>query len=66
MLAAMTNKQNHSDGILSDTEIKWLTRRAKGGFGIIRTSAAHVSIDGQGWNGELGLFDDMHINKLTT
>ena len=49
-----------------DEEIKWLTRRAKGGFGIITTAAAHVSKDGQGWDGELGLFDDMHIDKLTT
>ena len=66
MLAAMTNKQSHSDGSLSDAEIKWLTRRAKGGFGIITTAAAHVSKDGQGWDGELGLFDDKHIDKLTT
>jgi 2,4-dienoyl-CoA reductase-like NADH-dependent reductase (Old Yellow Enzyme family) len=66
VLAAMTNKQSHSDGTLSDEEIKWLTRRAKGGFGIITTAAAHVSKDGQGWDGELGLFDDMHIDKLTT
>ena len=66
VLAAMTNKQSYSDGTLSNAEIKWLTRRAKGGFGIITTAAAHVSKDGQGWNGELGLFDDMHIDKLTT
>jgi 2,4-dienoyl-CoA reductase-like NADH-dependent reductase (Old Yellow Enzyme family) len=66
VLAAMTNKQSHSDGTLSQAEIKWLTRRARGGFGIITTAAAHVSKDGQGWDGELGLFDDMHIDKLTT
>jgi len=65
VLAAMTNKQSHADGTLSDAEIKWLTRRAKGGFGIITTAAAHVSTDGQGWDGELGLFDDKHIDKLT-
>ena len=28
----MTNKQSHLDGTLSDEEIKWLVRRAKGGF----------------------------------
>ena len=65
VLAAMTNKQSHSDGTLSNSEMKWLTRRAKGGFGIITTAAAHISKDGQGWNGELGLFDDMHIDNLT-
>ena len=63
VLAAMTNKQSHSDGTLSNAEIKWLTRRAKGGFGIITTAAAHVSKDDRGWDGELGLFDDMHIDK---
>ena len=66
VLAAMTNKQSHSDGTLSDKEMRWLKRRAKGCFGIITTAAAHVSKDGQGWEGELGLFDDMHIDKLTT
>ena len=67
VLAAMTNKQSHDNGILSNNEIKWLTRRAKGGFGIITTAATHVSRDGQGWEGEFGTFDDFHdkyINKL--
>jgi len=64
VLAAMTNKQSNKDGTLSDDEIKWLVRRAIGGFGIITTAAAHVSKDGQGWEGELGLFDDNHLNKL--
>ena len=63
VLAAMTNKQSHSDGTLSNAEIKWFTRRAQGAFGTITTAAAHVSKDGQGGDGELGLFDDMHIDK---
>ena len=65
VLAAMTNKQSHDNGILSNNEIKWLTRRAKGGFGIITTAATHVSRDGQGWEGEFGTFDDFHIPGLT-
>ena len=65
VLAAMTNKQSHDNGILSDNEIKWLTRRAKGGFGIITTAATHVSQDGQGWEGEFGTFDDLHIPRLS-
>ena len=64
VLAAMTNKQSHSDGVLSDREIKWLTRRAKDGFGIITTAATHVSKYGQGWEGEFGIFDDLFIDKL--
>ena len=35
VLAAMTNKQSHADGTLSDEEIAFLIRRAKGGFGIM-------------------------------
>ena len=30
VLAAMTNKQSHEDGTLSDEEISWLLRRAAG------------------------------------
>mgnify|MGYP005849421697 CR=1 FL=1 len=64
-LAPMTNLQSHADGTLSDDEYRWLVRRAKEGFGTIITCAAHVSLDGQGWEGELGIFDDKHIEGLT-
>jgi 2,4-dienoyl-CoA reductase-like NADH-dependent reductase (Old Yellow Enzyme family) len=61
----MTNKQSYENGILSSDEIQWLTRRAKGGFGIITTAATNVSRDGQGWEGEFGTFDDFHIPGLS-
>ena len=64
VLAAMTNKQSHPNGTISSTELKWLVRRAKGGFGIITTAAVHVSKEGQGWEGEIGLYSDQHIKKL--
>ena len=64
VLAAMTNKQSHRDGTLSDEEINWLTRRAKDGFGIITTAATHVSKNGQGWDGEFGVYEDSFINRL--
>ncbi len=64
-LAPMTNLQSNSDGTLSDAEYRWLVRRAKEGFGVIITCAAHVSLDGQGWEGELGIFDDKHLEGLT-
>ena len=64
-LAAMTNKQSHEDGVLSEAEITWLTRRAKDGFGVITTAASHVSEHGKGWNGEMGVWDDSHIPGLT-
>jgi 2,4-dienoyl-CoA reductase-like NADH-dependent reductase (Old Yellow Enzyme family) len=57
-LAPMTNRQSHDDGSLSDDELGWLERRAKGGFGVIETCASHISRDGQGWPGELAVFGD--------
>ncbi|MFT4710612.1 MAG: 2,4-dienoyl-CoA reductase-like NADH-dependent reductase (Old Yellow Enzyme family) [Bacteroidia bacterium] len=65
VLAAMTNKQSGDDGVLSDDELEWLAARARGGFGIVTTCAAHVSLDGQGWDGELGVFDDALLPGLT-
>ena len=64
VLAAMTNKQSHADGSLSDDEIRWLEARAKGGFGIVTTAATHVLEHGQGWEGEFGTWSDDHIEGL--
>lgn len=64
VLAAMTNKQSHADGSLSDDEVRWLEARAKGGFGIITTAATHVHEHGQGWEGEFGTWSDDHIEGL--
>ena len=34
MLAPLTNTQSHEDGVLSDDEYHWLTKRAQGGLGL--------------------------------
>ena len=60
-LAPLTNQQSHPDGTLSDQELHWLKARSAGGFGVIESCATHVSLDGQGWPGELGIFDDALI-----
>jgi 2,4-dienoyl-CoA reductase-like NADH-dependent reductase (Old Yellow Enzyme family) len=65
MLAPLTNQQSHADGTLSDDEFTWLTMRAKGGFGLTMTCAAHVQPDGQGFPGQLAAFDDKHLDGLT-
>ena len=65
VLAAMTNKQSHEDGALSDEEIHWLTMRAKGGFGIVTTAAANVTETGRGWDGEMGVWGDHQLPGLT-
>lgn len=65
MLAPLTNKQSHADGRLSDDEFYWLTLRAQGGFGLTMTCAAHVQAVGQGFEGQLGIFGDEHVDGLT-
>jgi 2,4-dienoyl-CoA reductase-like NADH-dependent reductase (Old Yellow Enzyme family)/8-oxo-dGTP pyrophosphatase MutT (NUDIX family) len=68
-LAPMTNGQSQPDGSLGDAEFRWLESRAKGGFGVVITCAANVLKEGQGWKGELGVFDDAHkpgLKRLAT
>lgn len=65
MLAPLTNTQSHPDGVLSDDEFHWLTLRAKGGFGLTMTCAAHVQAAGQGFPGQLGIFGDQHLPGLS-
>ena len=65
VLAPMTNSQSREDGVLADEEYKWLTMRAKGGFGLTMTCAAHVQARGKGFPGQLGVFSDVHLEGLT-
>lgn len=65
MLAPLTNMQSHADGTLSEEEIHWLVKRAAGGFGLTMTAAAHVLPSGQGFKGQLGIFNDDHLPGLT-
>jgi 2,4-dienoyl-CoA reductase-like NADH-dependent reductase (Old Yellow Enzyme family) len=61
MLAPLTNSQSHADGRLSEEEFHWLTKRAKGQFGLTMTCAAHVQAIGQGFPGQLGIFGEQHL-----
>mgnify|MGYP003700543527 CR=1 FL=1 len=65
MLAPLTNQQSHDDGVCSDEEYTWLTKRAEGGFGLTMTCAAHVQAEGKGFPGQLGIFSDDHVPGLT-
>jgi 2,4-dienoyl-CoA reductase-like NADH-dependent reductase (Old Yellow Enzyme family) len=65
MLAPLTNLQSHADGTLSDEELHWLSLRARGGFGLVMTCAAHVQAIGQGFPGQLGFWSDRHVAGLT-
>jgi len=65
MLSPLTNCQSHEDGSLSDEEFHWLVKRAEGGFGAVMTCATNVQANGQGFAGQLGLFDDRHHDGHT-
>ena len=65
MLAPLTNQQSHENGICSDDEHNWLTKRAAGGFGLTMTCAAHVQQIGQGFPGQLGIWGDHQLAGLT-
>ena len=64
-LAPLTNLQSHADGTLSDDELDWLVARGEGGFAMVMTCAAHVSPEGQCWDGQLGVWDDRFLPGLT-
>src|SRR3954462_4764588 len=63
MLAPLTNLQSHKDGTLSDEEFRWLTMRAKGGFGLTMTCATSVQWLGIGWPGQLGAHHDRPLPR---
>lgn len=64
-LAPLTNLQSHTDGTLGDDELRWLSRRAHGGFGLVSTCATYVSEQGHAWDGQLGIAHDGHLPGLT-
>ncbi len=65
MLAPLTNLQSHEDGRLSDDEYRWLTMRARGGFGLTMTCASYVQAIGKGFPGQLGCFGEEHLEGLS-
>jgi 2,4-dienoyl-CoA reductase-like NADH-dependent reductase (Old Yellow Enzyme family) len=65
VLAPLTNLQSHPDGVLSDDEFNWLTKRAEGGFALTMTCAASVQREGVGFPGQLGCHDDRHLEGLS-
>ena len=64
VLAPMTNCQSHPDGTLGDDEYNWLVMRAAGGFGLTMTCAATVQKEGIGFSGQLGIYNDGHLDGL--
>lgn len=65
MLAPLTNTQSHEDGKLSEEEFQWLIKRAEGQFGLVMTCASHVTANGKGFPGQLGVFGEEHVEGHT-
>ena len=65
MLAPLTHTMSSEDGTLSPEDFLWLVPRARGGFGLITTAAAHVQASGQGFPGQPGIFSDRHVAGLS-
>ncbi len=63
-LAPLTNQQSAEDGSLLEEELRWLQRRAAGGYSIIETCASHVSATGKGFAGQLGVQSDTLLPGL--
>jgi 2,4-dienoyl-CoA reductase-like NADH-dependent reductase (Old Yellow Enzyme family) len=61
MLAPMTSDQATPDGLVVDDEVRWLGMRAKGGFGLVMTSASYVQRQGKGGQGQTGIWSDDHV-----
>lgn len=63
VMAPMTTKMSFFDGVITEDEKKYYYLRSKDAGAII-TAAANVSEGGKGWEGELGIHDDMHLDGL--
>jgi 2,4-dienoyl-CoA reductase-like NADH-dependent reductase (Old Yellow Enzyme family) len=65
MLSPMTSDQALPDGRVTDEEVRWLSLRAKGGFGFVMTSASYVQAQGKGGQGQTGIWSDDHVDGLS-
>lgn len=63
-LAPLTNLQSQPDGVLGEDELRWLLRRARGGFGLVSSCAAYVHERGHAWSGQLGIAAPRHAPGL--
>jgi 2,4-dienoyl-CoA reductase-like NADH-dependent reductase (Old Yellow Enzyme family) len=64
VLSPMTSDQALPDGRVTDDEVRWLSMRAIGGFGLVMTSASYVQAQGKGGQGQTGIWSDDHIEGL--
>ncbi len=64
IVAPMTTYSSQPNGIISDDEIPYLARRAKGGFAAIMTAACYVHPSGKAFHGQWGCDADDKLESL--
>lgn len=64
VMAPMTTWSGNPDGTVSDDEIAWIRRRARG-VGMVLTGCTHVQANGIGFTDEFAAFDDRFLPGLT-
>ncbi len=64
IMAPMTTQMSFFDGVITEDEKRYYQMRSKD-LGAVITAAANVSDNGKGWDGELGISDDKHIERLS-
>ncbi|MHC5372785.1 NADH-dependent flavin oxidoreductase [Enterococcus sp. LJL120] len=64
MMAPMTTQMSFFNGVITQDEITYYQNRSQA-IGAVITGAANVQVVGQGWAGELGVYDDKFIPNLT-
>ncbi|WP_227413180.1 NADH:flavin oxidoreductase [Chryseobacterium culicis] len=65
MLAPLTSQQSDFDGIASKYDQFWMEQLAKGGYGLIQTSASTVEAGAIAFERQLGIHSDKHLPGLT-
>lgn len=65
IMAPMTTKMSFFDGVITEDEKRYYHMRSKEAGAVI-TAAANVSEGGKGWEGELGICDDKHLQGLAS
>ncbi|MFD0898241.1 NADH-dependent flavin oxidoreductase [Loigolactobacillus binensis] len=64
LMSPMTTRQSFFNGTVTQNEINYYAKRAKG-LGAVITGAANVEAGGKGWPGELSIADDEMLPELT-
>lgn len=65
MLAPLTSQQSGYDGTASEYDQVWMEQLAKGGYGLIQTSAATIEAGGIAFERQLGIHSDAHLPGLS-